>query len=86
MLGCQTILKRLLPGLLTLLFAAFSFTGCGRMTDTSGLTGLWILNEADNSSFLIPDSLVEDNRLSLRLDPGGSGVIEGVSAEGRPCR
>ena len=83
MSGCQTILKRLLPGLFTLLFAAFSFTGCGRMTDTSGLTGLWILNEADNSSFLIPDSLVEDNRLSLRLDPGGSGVIEGASAEGR---
>lgn len=83
MSGCQTILKRLLPGLLTLLFSAFSFTGCGQMTDTSGLTGLWILNEADNSSFLIPDSLVEDNRLSLRLDPGGSGVIEGASAEGR---
>ena len=83
MSGCQTILKRSLPAVLTLLLSAFSLTGCGRITDTSGLTGLWILSEADNSAVLLPDSLVEDNRLSLRLDPGGSGVIEGASADGR---
>ena len=83
MSGCQTILKRSLPAVLTLLLSAFSLTGCGRMTDTSGLTGLWTLSEADNSAVLLPDSLVEDNRLSLRLNPGGSGVIEGASADGR---
>ena len=83
MSGCQTILKRSLPAVLTLLLSAFSLTGCGRITDTSGLTGLWTLSEADNSAVLLPDSLVEDNRLSLRLDPGGSGVIEGASADGR---
>ena len=83
MSGCQTILKRSLPAVLTLLLSAFSLTGCGRITDTSGLTGLWTLSEADNSAVLLPDSLVENNRLSLRLDPGGSGVIEGASADGR---
>ena len=83
MSGSQTILKRSLPAVLTLLLSAFSLTGCGRITDTSGLTGLWTLSEADNSAVLLPDSLVEDNRLSLRLDPGGSGVIEGASADGR---
>ena len=66
-----------------LLLAVFVLTGCGQVTDTSGLTGIWILNGADNSSVLVPDSLVEDNRLILRLDPGGSGVIEGANTQGR---
>ena len=83
MSGRYTVLKRILPVMLTLLLAAFSLSGCGRMTDTSGLTGLWILTEADDGAIMIPDSLVEDNLLTLRLDPGGSGVIEGTSMEGR---
>ena len=79
----KTILSQFLRVIAALLLVVFVLTGCGQVTDTSGLTGVWILKEADNGNVLVPDSLVEDNRLSLRLDPGGSGVIEGANTQGR---
>ena len=82
MSGRKMFLKRFLPGMFALL-TFFSLTGCSRVTDTSGLSGLWILNEADSGAVLIPDSLVESNMLRLRLDPGGGGEIVGASSEGR---
>ena len=81
--GRKMFPKRFLPGMYMLLLAVFLLMGCGRVTDTSGLAGIWMLKEADNGTVLIPDNLTEANRLIVRLDPGGSGVIEGSSADGR---
>ena len=81
--GGRSIHRRILPGMLVLLLMVLLLAGCGRMTDTSGLTGLWVLDNADSDTVLIPPSLVEENRLILRLDPDGSGVMENASSQGR---
>ena len=81
--GGRSINKWFLPGVLVLLLMVLLLSGCGRMTDTSGLSGLWILDNADSDAVLIPASLVEENRLTLRLDPDGSGIMESASSQGR---
>ena len=81
--GGRSTHRWLLPGMLVLLLLVLLLSGCGRMTDTSGLTGLWVLDNADSDSVLIPADLVDKNRLTLRLDPDGSGVLESVSSQGR---
>ena len=83
MSGGRSIHRWILPGMLVLLLMVLLLAGCGRMTDTSGLTGLWVLDNADSDAVLIPPSLVEENRLILRLDPDGSGVMENASSQGR---
>ena len=83
MSGGRSIHRWILPGMLVLLLMVLLLAGCGRMMDTSGLTGLWILDNADGDAVLIPPSLVEENRLILRLDPDGSGVMENAFSQGR---
>ena len=81
--GENTIRKRFLPGMLMLLLVVFALSGCGRMTDTSGLSGRWVLVRGDSDGVLLPESLIKDNRLTLRLDPDGSGVLGENTSQGR---
>ena len=74
--------SRFLPFLIALLFS-FLVCGCGRATDTSGLAGEWVLDEVNSGGIALPDLLVSENALALRLDPGGSGQISGDHSEGR---
>lgn len=81
--GGRSIHRWFLSGMLMLLLMVLFLSGCGRMTDTSGLSGLWVLDNAESAAVLIPAGLVEENRFTLRLDPDGSGVIESASSQGR---
>ena len=81
--GENTIRKRFLPGMLMLLLMVFALSGCGRMTDTSGLSGRWVLVRGDSDGVLLPESLIKDNRLTLRLDPDGSGLLGENTSQGR---
>ena len=67
----------------TLLVFATALSGCGRPTDTSGISGEWILERAESEDIAIPDGIVQDNELLLRLDPNGSGLLSGTLEEGR---
>ncbi|MBQ9663953.1 MAG: hypothetical protein IJV40_12455 [Oscillospiraceae bacterium] len=69
--------------LLLLLLASLLCSACGNAADTSGLSGLWRLDAVENGIVTVPDSTVEQNRLLLRLDPDGSGMLYGGETEGR---
>ena len=75
---CFLFLPLLIAFLLT-----FFIAGCGRATDTSGLVGVWILDSAKSDAIAIPEFITSENRLELRLDPGGSGQISGNNTAGR---
>ena len=72
----------LLPFLAALLLVFLS-SGCGQATDTSGLSGEWVLAAVESDEITLPDSIVSEYVLTLRLDPGGNGRISGDQTEGR---
>ena len=88
MAGKRSGLRRTLPMLLALLVLVPVFSACGQATDTSGLSGTWVLEAAENGSVALPDGTVRDNRLTLRLDPDGSGSLsdEKPSSDGTDGR
>ena len=79
----MTALKRALSLLSTLFLTVFLLCACGSETDTSGLTGTGILDTALSGPVTIEEHGLVDHDLSLRLDPGGNGVISDSCSEGR---
>ena len=84
MAGNRSGMRRILPVVLLILLLVPLFCACGQATDTSGLSGTWILESAENGTVTMPDSTVRSNRLRLRLDPDGSGILfaEGALSNG----
>ena len=82
MLGRKNNGNRFLPFLIALFFS-FLVSGCGRASDTSGLAGEWVLDAVNSGGISLPDLLVSNNRLALRLDADGIGQIAGENSEGR---
>ncbi len=75
--------KRIRLAVFALILYMCVLSGCGKVVDTSGLVGSWILVEAKDGSITLPDELTEALELSLSLDPGGTGSITGKEDNGR---
>lgn len=75
--------RGILSGLLVLLLLITILSGCGQASDTSGLSGSWILDAAESGNIAVPDLTVKENRLILFLDSDGSGTLSDSITDGR---
>ena len=66
-----------------LLLGLLLLCGCGNKADTSGLAGTYILFRAEEDGVVLSEEQASALALSLRLDPGGRGVLTGGDEEGR---
>jgi hypothetical protein len=57
-------------------------TACGEAADTSGLSGSYVLKNVEEDEITLSKGYVEQIGLTIRLDPGGTGVVLNGDSEG----
>ena len=68
--------------LLSALLSGLLLCACGKVTDTSGLSGIWQIREAYAGKIILPESQIEEIDLRLALYPDRKGTITKADSEG----
>ena len=68
--------------ILGLLITLLLLNACGEAADTSGLSGSYVLQNVEEDGITLSKGLIAQIGLSLRLDPGGTGVVLNGDSEG----
>ena len=65
------------------LFILLLLNACGEAADTSGLSGSYVLQSVWEEDFKLSEGSVAEVVFSMRLDPGGGGMIFHGASEGK---
>ncbi len=65
-----------------LLLTLSALCGCTHASDTSGIAGVWRLDEVCDGEITIPDAHVDSFDITVKLEPNGKGLIDHSIMEG----